>query len=236
MALRPIEATRKIYIIRGADNLAEEGANALLKTLEEPPSAVTIFLTAPDPAGLLPTIVSRCQLLTLRPVPAGEIAEHLTTNLGLESSRADTIAHASAGRPGWAVLAAEDGGLAEAHEARVDELLNLLTASRLERISAADALGERWSGHADEVRETLQTWSEAWHDVLMIQSGLGDRVSNQRVAQQMRSIAGRLEATDVQRALASTLEVADALAANAHPRLALEAYVLFLPRLPAIAG
>ena len=69
MALRPLEAERKVYIIRGAEDLADEGANALLKTLEEPPPAVTIILTAPDAHQLLPTIVSRCQLLALRSSP-----------------------------------------------------------------------------------------------------------------------------------------------------------------------
>ena len=232
MALRPLEAARKVYIIRGAEDLAEEGANALLKTIEEPPPAVTIILTAPDPAALLPTIVSRCQLLSLHPVPASDIAGHLVDAYGVEAARATEIALASGGRPGWAVLAVQDPTLADVGEERAKQLLGLLTASRLERITAADALGERWSGHADDVRDTLQTWSDVWHDVLMVRSGLGERVRNPRMASQIASAARQLSDADVQTALGATLDVADVLERNAHPRLALETYTLFLPRLP----
>lgn len=230
MSLRPLEADRKVYIIRDAEDLAEEGANALLKTLEEPPPAVSIILTAPDAAALLPTIVSRCQVLSLRPVAAGDIAQHLASVYAVEPERAEAIAAASNGRPGWAVLAAQDATLAEGRDERAGELLELLSASRLERISAADALAERWSGYADEVREALETWSEVWHDVLMAQAGLGERIRNVPRAGEIRSAADRFSGADVQRALAATLEVADALERNAHPRLALEAYTLFLPR------
>jgi DNA polymerase-3 subunit delta' len=172
MALRPLEAARKVYIIRGADDLAEEGANALLKTLEEPPPAVTLILTAPDPSALLPTIVSRCQLLSLHPAASGEIATHLVGVLGIDSERAEAIALSSGGRTGWAVLASANDELVATRDQRAAELIGLLTASRLERISAADALAERWTGHADEVRDTLETWRDVWHDLLMVQSGL----------------------------------------------------------------
>jgi DNA polymerase-3 subunit delta' len=231
MALRPLEAARKVYIIRGAEDLAEEGANALLKTLEEPPPAVSLILTAPDPAALLPTIVSRCQLLRLHPVAAREIADHLISALAVDAGRAEQIAAASGGRPGWAVLAAQDEALAEGRDERATELLRLLDASRLERISVGDALAERWTGHADEVRDALETWTEVWHDVLMAQSGLEDRIRNLSLADEIRSVAVHLSDAAVRRALAATLEAADALDRNAHPRLALEAYTLFLPRL-----
>jgi DNA polymerase-3 subunit delta' len=231
MALRPLEATRKVYIIRGAEDLAEEGANALLKTLEEPPPAVTILLTAPDPSALLPTILSRCQVVGLHPVSATDIAEHLVSERGVDTVRAREIARASGGRPGWAILAAEDGALADARDEQAEQLIALLVASRLERISAADALAERWSGHSDEVRQALQTWSELWHDILLAQAGLADRIENIRLETQILSAANGLSEADVQRGLASTLELGDALERNAHPRLALEAYTLFLPRL-----
>ena len=230
MSLRPLEADRKIYIIRGAEDLAEEGANALLKTLEEPPPAVSIILTAPDASALLPTIVSRCQVLSLHPVPAREIADHLASVYAVERERAEAIAAVSNGRPGWAVLAAKDASLAEACDERAGELLSLLGASRLERMRAADALAERWSGHADEVRDALEIWREVLHDVLMAQTGLEGRIRNVSRTREIQSVADRVSGADVQRALAATLEVADALERNAHPRLALEAYTLFLPR------
>jgi DNA polymerase-3 subunit delta' len=231
MALRPLEAARKVYIIRGAEDLAEEGANALLKTLEEPPPAVTLILTAPDPSALLPTIVSRCQLLGLHPASIREVTKHLVDVLGVESNRAESIALASGGRPGWAVLASENDELVATREERAAQLIGLLSASRLERISAADGLAERWTGHADEVRDTLETWRDVWHDLLMAKSGVAGRTRNAGLGGDIAHAASRLGEADVQRALAATLEVGDFLDQNAHPRLALEAYALFLPRL-----
>ena len=111
LALKPMEAERKVYIVRGAEDLAEEGANALLKTIEEPPPAVTLLLTASSATALLPTIVSRCQVAALRPVPPAEIAAYLAESLGLEADRAETIARVSKGRPGWAILAAQNSDL-----------------------------------------------------------------------------------------------------------------------------
>ncbi len=63
VALKPFEARMKCIIIEPAEQLGNEGANALLKTLEEPPSSTVFILVSHRPKLLLPTIVSRCQLL-----------------------------------------------------------------------------------------------------------------------------------------------------------------------------
>src|SRR5581483_3974073 len=68
VALKPLEARHKVYILREAEDLSEPAANALLKTLEEPPANVVLILTAADASLLLPTVVSRCQHLRLRPL------------------------------------------------------------------------------------------------------------------------------------------------------------------------
>jgi DNA polymerase-3 subunit delta' len=232
IALRPLEAARKVYLIRGAEDLAEEGANALLKTIEEPPPTVTIILTAPEPSAVLPTIVSRCQVVRLRPAAHEEIAAHLVERFGLEPERANAVARASKGRPGWAVLAAQDPALLEARETRARELLALLGAGRLERIAQADALAERWSGHADEVRDALDAWMELWRDLLLAQHGSEHRIGNVGLAAEIRNLAQVLAPERVRQALAATLATANALDRNAHARLALETYALRLPRTP----
>lgn len=230
VALRPLEAPRKVLVVRGAEDLAEEGANTLLKTLEEPPPAVIFLLTAPDPAAVLPTIVSRCQVIRLRPAAVAEIAAHLVERFGLAPDRAAALAHASQGRPGWAVLAAEDPDLVERRQARARELIDLTRAGRLDRISHADALAERWSSHAAEVRDVLDTWIDLWRDVLLTQHGAPERITSLSLAEEIRSLARSLSAETVRLALARTIATLDALERNAHPRLALETYALRLPR------
>ncbi|MCF0121231.1 MAG: hypothetical protein HUJ65_06290 [Oscillospiraceae bacterium] len=68
----PNEADRKVYIIRHADTMNLNGQNALLKILEEPPSYAMFILVAENPINLLPTVRSRCALITLSP-PGVEI-------------------------------------------------------------------------------------------------------------------------------------------------------------------
>lgn len=231
MALKPLESARKVYVIRGAEDLAEEGANALLKTIEEPPPAVTIVLTSPSPALLLPTVVSRCQIIGLRRVSSEEIAAHLVQAYEIDADRARAIARASKGSPGWAILAAENPSLVEDRHQRATDLLHLLEAGRLERIRYADGLAERWSAHGDDVREGLETWTDVWRGVLLVQENLEDRVGNVDLSEQIQRAASRLERGAVRAALATTVATAGALERNANPRLALESYTLLLPRL-----
>lgn len=81
-ALAPIQAKRKVYIVEDADRLGTQAANAFLKTLEEPPADVVFILMARIRESVLPTIVSRCQVVPFRHIPAREAAGILAQNTG----------------------------------------------------------------------------------------------------------------------------------------------------------
>ncbi|MBR5260129.1 MAG: DNA polymerase III subunit delta' [Eggerthellaceae bacterium] len=88
-ALAPIQATRKFYIIDRADLLGTAAANAFLKTLEEPPADVVLILLGRTRESVLPTILSRCQVVPFRHIPASEAAGIVVQNTGasLENAR-----------------------------------------------------------------------------------------------------------------------------------------------------
>jgi DNA polymerase-3 subunit delta' len=69
LTLRPLEARFRVALILNANRLTDAAADALLKTLEEPPATARLLLTSESAEATLPTIVSRCQVITLRPVP-----------------------------------------------------------------------------------------------------------------------------------------------------------------------
>jgi DNA polymerase-3 subunit delta' len=75
--LRPMQSERKVAILEDADFLNEEGANCLLKTLEEPPSGAIVILIGTSEQKQLPTIRSRCQILRLGPLSNQDAAELL---------------------------------------------------------------------------------------------------------------------------------------------------------------
>ncbi len=106
-ALRPKLGNRRVYLIPRAEAFNDESANALLKTLEEPSSSVTLILCAPNPSQVLPTIRSRCQLVRFGVAPAEEIEVALTTG-GTTPEIARALARACGGRPGLAFTWARD--------------------------------------------------------------------------------------------------------------------------------
>ncbi len=85
LSICPVAGSRKIAIINDADTMNDEAANALLKTLEEPPDGAILFLIVSNPDALLPTIRSRCQSVRFGPLPDAEI-ERFATAEGLATS------------------------------------------------------------------------------------------------------------------------------------------------------
>ncbi len=74
LSLRPMLARRRVAVIDDADRMSTEGANALLKTLEEPPAYAMIILLVADLGKILPTIRSRCQTVRFNPLSAEDVA------------------------------------------------------------------------------------------------------------------------------------------------------------------
>ena len=95
--LAPIQAKRKVYIIDRVDLLGAAAANAFLKTLEEPPSDVVLILLGRTRESVLPTIVSRCQVVPFRHIPASEAAGILVQNTGCTLPEASIAIEACGG-------------------------------------------------------------------------------------------------------------------------------------------
>jgi DNA polymerase-3 subunit delta' len=222
VALKPLEARHKVYLLREAEDLSEPAANALLKTLEEPPPSVVLVLTAADASLLLPTVVSRCQHLHLRPLPFQAVAAHLQAAAGLGAPEAERLADLAAGRIGWALRAAADPAVLAARDQHLAQLGAALGGSTLERLRLGATLAETWSSGPDAVRETLATWRAWWRGRLL--AGLGAPAP----ADDGPAFAG--DAETCRRALDRVQQTLADLDANVHPRLALEALLLALPR------
>ena len=73
--IRPYSANYKIYIVDEAEKMTVQAQNALLKTIEEPPAYAVILLLTTNPDGFLPTILSRCVQLKLKPLPDSMISD-----------------------------------------------------------------------------------------------------------------------------------------------------------------
>ncbi|HLJ54991.1 MAG TPA: hypothetical protein VKT77_08110 [Chthonomonadaceae bacterium] len=113
LSFAPVIGRRRVYILEQADRLTESAANSLLKVLEEPPPYALFLLLAPHPARMLPTILSRCQVVRLRAVPAAELSAYLQREQGIEPERADMLAAYAEGRIGQALTLARSTAVAD---------------------------------------------------------------------------------------------------------------------------
>ncbi|MCR4922469.1 MAG: DNA polymerase III subunit delta' [Lachnospiraceae bacterium] len=102
MPIKPYSGPHKIYIIPEAHKMNLQAQNALLKTLEEPPSYGVIILLTDNALAMLPTIISRCTLMSLRPVKDSVIKEYLTRELHISDHQADLCIAFARGNPGRA--------------------------------------------------------------------------------------------------------------------------------------
>ena len=100
---RPLVGSHKVCLIDEADTMTTEAANALLKTLEDPPDHCLFLLVSSRPEHLLPTIRSRCIALRFSPLPISAIDEFLRQNTSMEPSDAKLVATFSEGRLGQAL-------------------------------------------------------------------------------------------------------------------------------------
>lgn len=111
LPLPPTEAAHKVFILFDAERMLPVTANALLKSIEEPSYNAVIMLVSKTPELLLPTIVSRCQTLTLRPWPDSEIAGWLVKTRGVDAPLAQSCARLAEGSKERAELLFQDAAV-----------------------------------------------------------------------------------------------------------------------------
>jgi DNA polymerase-3 subunit delta' len=226
VALSPVEGRRKVYILREMERATAEAANALLKTLEEPPAHAVLLLTASEPEALPPTIVSRCRPILLRPLNRDTVERALVERWGATPQQAALLAGLSGGRLGWAVEAQRDPAVLERRARHLDALQALLTQDRAERFTFAAKLGK-----STALQKTLNLWLTWWRDALLLGHGSAVRLTHQDRRAELERVADALDPEQTRRAVESLRAAIDALDKHANPRLTAEVLMLDLPTL-----
>jgi DNA polymerase-3 subunit delta' len=169
----------RVAIVDAVDELNREGANALLKVLEEPPRRAVLLLVSHSAARVLPTIRSRCRLLALRPLLATEVARAAATAIGEDAEAANIKAAA----------AVADGSVRRALALLDGEALDLRSriTALLEQLPAVDpralhALGDRLYGSDPATLAAFVDTVNAWLSA-RLSSGEPDRARIARVAE-----------------------------------------------------
>ena len=102
VGIKPYSGPRKIYIINEAEKMTPQAQNALLKTLEEPPVYAVILLLTANVNSLLPTILSRCVVLNMKPVADELVKKYLMEQLQVTDYKAEVCVAFARGNIGKA--------------------------------------------------------------------------------------------------------------------------------------
>lgn len=226
LGMSSMRGGRKAAFIEEADRMNTSGANALLKTLEEPEGDACMILRAPHKESVLPTISSRCQLIRFHPVEREVITEALIER-GCEEGDARRFAVLSMGRPGLALRMMEDGGLAEASNQAIETLLEAVRGGVPEKLQAAKSLKPKKSrGTREALEPVFDVWERVLRDLMLMRVGCGNLAVYGSVSSDLKQLSNTHTATHWQEALRSVGEVRRALARNVNAQLALEKVLL----------
>ncbi len=192
LALAPYAGAYRVALLPDFHRATTQAANALLKTLEEPPAKVILLLTAPTPEGLLTTIVSRCEVIRLRPASIASTQDYLVSQRGLAVEKAFLLAHLSGGRVGAAIRLAEDPAALTRRQEHLEALLGLLPGRFYERFKLAESLSKPFDKARQQVGEVLPIWLSFWHDVFLRASDDSLPLINVDIEDQINCVASQI--------------------------------------------
>lgn len=212
IGLKPYEGKKKVYIIDGADSMMQGSSNALLKTLEEPPSDSVLILIAEDLARLFRTIVSRSQVVRFFPLPTDLLEEILIKVHKIGAAKAHILSHLACGSLGDA-LQFNDDGLFDKRQALLAGLANnTFFDSDFDGVSR------------DELKLYLELMLAWYRDILITKIGLGETAlinidKKDAIAKQ----AKRLDYDYIDGAIREVIATTGFLDQNANTKLAMGA-------------
>jgi len=196
---RPFEAPARFFIIENAEKMNAAASNALLKTLEEPPTTTYIVLITSRPDALLQTIRSRCQTIHFAPVEPEKIEQHLTDTKGAASDDAELIAKLSGGSVAKA-LAFDLAAFMGQRDLMLGVLGNALThTDRAALLQASEALND--AKNKDAYEPNLDILETLVRDLWLINLGGETEIVNADILNQLSPLAARVD----QKTLASWL-------------------------------
>ncbi len=136
--IAPLESSRKIIIIDDSHKMRVEGQNGLLKTLEEPPSYINIILVAPNKNNLIPTILSRCQIIPFYPVENKKIEDLLVSQYNKTKEEAKFIAHFTKGSVGRSIYISQSEDFFQNRDETLSIIDGIINGDKLKIFNSTD--------------------------------------------------------------------------------------------------
>lgn len=166
VAIKPYSSPYKIYIVNEAEKMTVQAQNAILKTLEEPPEYAVIMLLTTNVDSLLPTILSRCVVLNMKPVADAQIRKYLMEQLQVPDYKAEVCVAFARGNVGKAKVLASS----EEFENVKTEALSLLKYIQDMELHEIVAAVKKINEYKLEISDYLDIMAIWYRDVLLFKA------------------------------------------------------------------
>lgn len=164
--IKPYSSPRKIYIINEGEKMKAQAQNALLKTLEEPPEYVVFLILTTNVDALLPTILSRCVVLNMKPVADAKVKKYLMEELGVPDYKANICVAFARGNIGKAKMLASS----EEFEKVKEEAVTLVKYIKDMEINEIVKAIKKITEYKFDVNDYLDILSAWYRDVLLFKA------------------------------------------------------------------
>lgn len=223
----PFDGRRRVLIVDRAHMMREEAANAMLKTLEEPPPTSLIILVTDQPYALLGTIRSRCQTLRFAPIEPAEIERYLAAHFKRPKEETRLLARIADGRIGRAL--ATDLSIYRDQRKEMLGLVELLagTGDRVRLMKAAQYLADVGKKDKGEFEARLDLFVGLCRDLYGLTLGEpAESISNADITLRLQQLADGLSPARIARWVEAVDGLRVQLRQNVNRQLALEAVLM----------
>ena len=214
------------------ENTVDESAGYMAYSPDHEQDRIAALLEAvPQVGGILPTILSRCQVIELRPLPVSRVEAEIERRFDLSSDDTTEIARLSAGRLGWAIEVASDPEALARRGERLSEIEAVITGALDEKFAYAEKIAGIFGRSRNAVYDELQLWLGWWRDVLVVHEDNDELAVNISRIDTLRSASSKCRSTQVVEAIRAIQQTNSMLESNVNPRLCIEGMLLRMPQL-----
>ncbi len=223
VAIKPYSSPYKVYIMNEAEKMTVQAQNAILKTLEEPPEYAVILLLTTNVSSLLPTILSRCVVLNMKPVADTLVKKYLMEQMQVPDYKAEVCVAFARGNIGKAKMLASSEDFENVKSEAVS-LLKYIQDMELHEIVAAI---KKSSDYKLEVNDYLDIMAIWYRDVLLFKAtkDVNHLVFREEI-QSLRKIARRSSYEGIERVIEALQKAKNRLNANVNFELTMELLML----------
>jgi len=223
MGIKPYQGPYKIYLINEGEKMTVQAQNALLKTLEEPPEYGVILILTSSVESLLPTILSRCVVLNMRPVRDDFVKKYLMETLQIPDYKAEVCTAFARGNIGRAKLLASSEEFDKVKEEAVT-LLKYINEMEISEIVAAIKKITEYQFDVTDYLDILSIW---YRDVLMFKAmNDANHLIFREEIQYIKKVADRSSYEGIETVLNALDKAKSRLAANVSFDLTMELLLL----------